>query len=198
MGTQITLEDFKKKLSTIQDIIYFDKDHYLREKTSHSTILKDLIADGEYLLLTCVNDAEKAYFLHGTLGNLYRIYEEPETAMFYLGKCLAYARENRDTTREIVSLIRYGEALKYADKHDQALVIFNHTKVLCNKYHVNDYIDFVYQHQGKCLLEVGRVDEAQACFEEAMNIRQDKDDLSLIKSTRQALDIVHEIKAGNR
>src|SRR5690625_2935944 len=114
-ASEMTIEDYRKKLSSMKDIIYFDQHHFLREKTTHLSILEQLIAEGEELL-TLADDAEKECFLHGTLGNLYRICGELKKAIAYLKTCLNQAKEEGNVTREVVSLIRYGEALKYAGK----------------------------------------------------------------------------------
>ena len=43
----MNLSQFKNNLSHINDIIYFDKHEYLREKTSNPSKLRRLIVDGE-------------------------------------------------------------------------------------------------------------------------------------------------------
>lgn len=192
---KITLETFKEKLSTIHNIIYFDDHHYLREKTSDREKLTTYIEQGEYLLVQCSHHKEDMYFLHGTLGNLYRIYEKPYQAIPFLEQCLDYARKTKNITKEIVSLIRYGEALKYADNHNESLNMFHEAFKLCQEHDITNYLDFVWQHEGKCLLEVGQIDDAEKCFAQAMNLRQEKGEQTLIQSTEQALNLIQKMKA---
>lgn len=53
------------------------------------------------------------------------------------------------------------------------------------------------QHKGKCLLELGRIAEAQQCFKEALELRELKGDVSLIESTEQALNLTSFIRRSN-
>lgn len=63
--------EFKNCLLTLSEIIYFDSNVYLREKTSNPLRIKEIIDIAENLLANITNEDEK-YFLKGTLGNLYR------------------------------------------------------------------------------------------------------------------------------
>ena len=85
------------------------------KSTSNPLGLKQVIADAEYLLKIGVGESDK-YFLNGTVGNLYRICGEPQKALDYLNSCLCFALEEGNITRETVTLIRLGEALKYDEK----------------------------------------------------------------------------------
>lgn len=180
---------FKNCLLTISEIIYFDHNEYLREKTSNPFKLKEMIDIAENLLANTKSEDEK-YILMGTLGNLYRIYGEPQKAINILSECMIIACNQNDSNREIVSLIRLGEAIKYNGNPMEALEIFNEVLDKCK---ANDnllYVDFAMQHKGKCLLELGEIAEAEKCFKETLKLRELKGDLSLIESTRQALNFI--------
>ncbi|MBA9029084.1 hypothetical protein [Peribacillus huizhouensis] len=69
----MNLADYRERLVAINEIVYFDKNEYLREKTSNPLKLKELIDEAENLLQT--SNEDDRYFLYGTIGNLYRINE---------------------------------------------------------------------------------------------------------------------------
>ena len=185
--------DFKKSLSSVNEFIYFDSNDYLREKTSNPLKLKQVIADAEYLLKISIEKSDK-YFLYGTVGNLYRICEEPQKALNYLNFCLCLALEEGNITREAVTLIRLGEALKYDEKHDEALEFFEKAFIKCKENKLDTYLDFALQHKGKCLMEMGRLDEAEISFIKAFKLREFKGDTTLIDSTKKALELVKGLK----
>jgi HTH-type transcriptional regulator, pleiotropic regulator of extracellular virulence genes len=189
----VNLRNIKEEFASINEIIYFDSNYYFREKTSNLSKLKQFIIKAETLLeqLKVNETANKDVvdFLYGILGNLYRIYGEPQTAICYLNLCLKYSIEDGDYTGEIISLIRLGEAYKYDNKHEKALEKFNQAINKCKKYKLDSYLDFVLQHKGKCLLELKKVEEAIHCLEKALEIRKLKGDISLIQSTKQALEM---------
>lgn len=189
--------DIKKSLSSANKYIYLDRNDYLREKTSNPLRLKQVIADAKFLLKTTIEDSDK-YFLYGTVGNLYRICEEPQKALNYLKFCLCLALEQGNTTRETVTLIRLGEALKYDEKHDKALELFEKSFKNCKDNMLDTYLDFALQHKGKCLMEMGRLDEAEIDFIKALKLRQFKGDITLIDSTENALELVKRLKKNTR
>jgi len=180
---------FKNCLLTISEIIYFDHNEYLREKTSNPFRLKEMIDIAENLLVNTKSEDEK-YILMGTLGNLYRIYGEPQKAINILSECLIIACDQNDSNREIVSLIRLGEAIKYNGNPMEALEIFNEVLDKCKANDNLFYVDFAMQHKGKCLLELGEIAEAEKYFKETLKLRELKGDLSLIESTQQALNFI--------
>ncbi|MFC2947566.1 tetratricopeptide repeat protein [Virgibacillus sediminis] len=184
------LTDFKNSLSCLNEIIYFDDNQFLREKTKDAVRLQQYIDVAIELLKSTLNEEEK-YFVRGTLGNLYRINGEPQKAINNLNFCLNYAQEGQLTSKEIVSLIRLGEALKYNNNHNEALNKFNQALERCQCNNMDNYIDYVHQHKGKCLMELSRLDEAEECFLEALRIRKQKGNPELISSTQAAIDLLY-------
>jgi len=187
--SKMNFSEFKNCLLTISEIIYFDNDEYLREKTSNPFRLKEMKDIAENLLANTKSEDEK-YFLMGMLGNLYRIYGEPQKAINILTECIIIACNQNDSNREITSLIRLGEAIKYNGHPMEALKIFNDVLDKCKANNNLFYVDFAMQHKGKCLLELGEITEAEKCFKEALKLRELKGDVSLIESTRQALNFI--------
>lgn len=182
------LSEFKKELLFLNNYIYFDAAENLREKTNNPTKLKQMISNAECLLKDTSNNKDEFYFLRGTLGNLYRIYGSPKAAIPLLESNLKFSIKEENKVREITSLIPLGEALKYDEQHAKALDLFEQALVKCIDYHVKAYLDFAFQHKGKCLLELNRTEEALNCFQEALGLRKAKGDASLITSTELAIN----------
>ncbi len=184
---------FKESLTELNDILYFDQHQFLREKCSNPAKLRHYIVEATKLLTTS-KYGEDRYFLCGTLGNLYRIDGNPEKALFYLTFCLEYAQTNQQASKEIATLIRIGEALKYDQNHRETLVKFDRALEKCNGQNETGYIDFVQQHKGKCLMELSRLDEAETCLLQAMELRKAKGNLELLESTQKALEMVRTLR----
>ncbi|WP_342601186.1 hypothetical protein MHB48_09415 [Psychrobacillus sp. FSL H8-0483] len=83
--------------------------------------------------------------------------------------------------------------MKYDNKHEEALEKFNHALIKCYA-NENAYLDFAFQHKGKCLLELSRVEEAIICFREALELRKLKCNSLLISSTEQAIEFAQGLQ----
>lgn len=59
---------------------------------------------------------------------------------------------------------------------------------------LDTFLEFALQHKGKCLMEMGRLDEAEIEFIKAFKLRKFKGDIALINSTEKALELVKRIK----
>lgn len=164
--------NFRQKTLTINENIYFDKNDYLREKATDPSRLNEFIDEAKDLLKNS-NKGDK-YFLHGVLGNLYRINGQPKEAITCLTYCLDYAIREKSYKKEIISLIRLGEAFKYDNNHELALDKFNKALRICKNKQVDEYLDFALQHKGKCLMELARLEDAEICFIKALEIRNKK------------------------
>ncbi|HLQ97532.1 MAG TPA: GrpB family protein [Candidatus Dormibacteraeota bacterium] len=187
---EVNIAHLKKQLSTIDEILFFDENQYLREKTSDPMKLKQLIGEAENLLLNC--EGKDKVFLYGTLGNLYRINGQPKKAIHCLTYCVDFAEAKGNPTNEIIFCIRLGEAFKYDNCHKKALDLFNKALKLCDTHRIDEYMDFAYQHKGKCLMELGMPIEAKQCFEQALILRTVKGNTSLIDSTKQAIEFIRK------
>ncbi|MER2126096.1 tetratricopeptide repeat protein [Solibacillus sp.] len=134
------------------------------------------------------------YTIASTLGYLYRIYGFDDMnqlikAEMYFNRCLAYATSEKDIAKEITTRIRLGEVYKYQGNHQKALELFQKAVLLCEASDAKNQLDFAYQHLGKCLMEMGRYNEAQAVLRLALALRKQKDNQDLIDSTIKALTL---------
>ncbi|GAK02089.1 putative acetyltransferase [Geomicrobium sp. JCM 19037] len=180
-------EFVERQMEKAMATVYFDESLGLREQTADLAIIHRVIAELETLLYSDETIASEKHQLRGALGNLYRFANEPEQAIDYLMFNVSEAMHDHDKHREAVARIRLGEAFKYAEQHKRALEQFEWALR-----HNERYKDFALQHQGKCLLELGRIEEAIICFETALSIRREKDDESLIASTEAAIRYVKD------
>ncbi len=182
--------NFKNEFEDIAQTIYYDVDDNLREKTKDPEAVLNFLNQVEELL---VNNGKNSYQLCGILGNLYRILEKPTRAINYLERALSIANEERDCAKIAVTLIRLGEALKYNEKHQQAMECFDQALTLIHTHKLDNYLDFALQHKGKCLLELKRYEEAEQYLRKALKLRKQKKDTVLIDSTEQVLKYMEEI-----
>src|SRR5699024_9602523 len=155
------------------------------------SVLNLLIDEAQDLIIS--SNKNERYFLYGILGYLYRVTGKPKKAIEYLTFTLDYFEE-KDDIKEVISLIRLGEAYKYDDQHHVALDKFNKALKICEVEQIDEYLDFALQHKGKCLMELTMLEEAVECFLTALDIRKTKENPSLIDSTQQAIDLIREIK----
>ncbi|MDW0113278.1 tetratricopeptide repeat protein [Sporosarcina saromensis] len=188
------IQTLKEELAALTETIYFDEQNFLREHSSDPLQLRRVIDLAEQAVKS--NEDER-FFLYGTLGNLYRILGEPKMSIHYLKLNLLDAENSRSAPREIVTLIRLGEALKYDGRHEEAMEMFNRASLRCEETDDTIYRDFVLQHKGKCLLEMHKVDEAMECFRRALTLRMEKGDVALIHSTERALVFARKLLASD-
>lgn len=181
----------KSEFSELTEFIYFDQTQSLREKTTSPDRLQQFIDEAKGL--SEGSNTNDCYMVYGMIGNLLRIMEKPQEAIYYLTWCLEYAVNEKNRKREIVSNIRLGEAYKYNDQYERAFNCFDKALYLCETYQIHDYEDFALQHKGKCLMEMKMFPEAKACFERALEIRKKKGHQFLIDSTEQAIEFVREL-----
>ncbi|GEN46177.1 tetratricopeptide repeat protein [Alkalibacillus haloalkaliphilus] len=192
-GVKVTLDKLKEELSYINKFVYFDEDDYLREKVSNSSKVNELIKEAEQMLRTCEIE-EDQYFIQGILGNLYRVSELPKRAIHYLKQCYEYAVHHNVMKKEIVTLIRLGEAYKYNSQHKHAIKLFDESISKCKSSNETHFLDFALQHKGKCLIELRQFDQAEQCLNEAYDLRVLKGNDELLSSTKQALDLLVSLR----
>lgn len=149
-------------------------------------------------LATAHEDVPTWLHLLGSLGETYYLLGDYQDAFLFLGKALALARRVGDRRREAVNQIRLATAHQYAGNHLEAEARFHQALDFVTASHQTEYLDFIWQHLGKCLVEQGRIEEAIRCFEEALAYRRVKGDADLIASTERALSAIRQDAHGKR
>jgi tetratricopeptide (TPR) repeat protein len=162
-----------------------------------STVRQQLAASlGQLAQATASGTATERLRVIGRVGEAYCLLGNDEMALPLLEEAVALAKKVQDTWLEVVNLIRLATAYQYAGQHGRAESLFRRAVELAQSINYKDRLDFALQHFGKCLVEMGRLDEAAACFEEALALRQVKGDVGLIASTERALAAMWEFAAG--
>lgn len=190
-------DEYTRIWNEVNGTVYFDENNYLRETASDLPLLVKSVEALERLLSEA--DVSERYAISGALGNLYRIYGNDDAAQLakakrYLADCLAYATDQEDAIREMVTLIRMGEVLKYGGEYKEALTLFHKALSLCRSGDFLVYQDFTLQHIGKCYLEMHEFECAEKNLQEALDLRRKKGDEALIDSTEKALELVSKLK----
>jgi HTH-type transcriptional regulator, pleiotropic regulator of extracellular virulence genes len=121
--------------------------------------------------------------LLGYLGNARRMLGDVDGAVACLRRSLGLAESGGFERAAVVALIRLGEAHRCADEFARAEEVIAAALARAPR----DLRDFALQHLGKCLLDAGHVERAEAVLEEALALRREKGDAELIRSTAAAL-----------
>src|SRR5699024_465664 len=133
------------------------------------------------------------YFLNGPIGNFYRINGHLKKAIQYLKVCLKFVVEVKNLIKEIIALFRFEKTLKYNGLHKRALELFTKELDLFKTHIIIEYEDFVWQHKGKCLMKLERLNEAEECFMKSFEIRRKKGNDALMHSTQQAINLLKKL-----
>lgn len=175
------------KLPDISEAIAFDEN--LREVPRWPERIAYAIRRGRKQLQQARDDGNETQILRtlGYLTDACRVSGELDAAVAYGREAVEHARAAGNRNAEVANLIRLGEAHKYRDEHAIAEPLFREALALTSDSDAETLRDFALQHVGKCLLEMGRYDEAITHLEEALTLRQARRTESLIESTEQAL-----------
>ncbi|HHC7310309.1 putative ATPase [Vibrio campbellii] len=82
---------------------------------------------------------------------------------------------------------------QYMGDYDEAISLFIQSQASATEL----YLSFSYQHLGKLYVEQGRLKEAEALFNEALNIRRKYDKPLLESSTLKALQGLEELRKNS-
>lgn len=165
-------------------VVPFQRPPYLDDD-----VVRERIAQGLDRLLAARDAGDRAERLHllGQIGNDQRALGNLIEAEMFLAEAVALARALGDTRRGAANLIRLATVRQFGGQHAEAEEMFREAVALTTSGAAADHEDFALQHLGKCLVEMGRVDEAIACFDRALVLRWMKADPELIASTEEAL-----------
>ncbi|WP_139234645.1 hypothetical protein [Alicyclobacillus macrosporangiidus] len=134
--------------------------------------------------------------LLGYLGNACRIIGLTTEAIDYLERAVFRCRMLGDRKGELVNTIRLAEARKYNGDYQIAERLLRVALTWTDEEVLSNYKDFVLQHLGKCRLEQGAPEDAVQLLQEALKLRLEKGDKTLIESTEQALTLARNMCHG--
>jgi tetratricopeptide (TPR) repeat protein len=88
-------------------------------------------------------------------------------------------------------MIRLAHVYQWQQNYTLSEALFEEVITACQEdLDLTSYLDFAYQHLGKCKLAQNQDREARHYFEQALVLRLDKGDRSLIDSTQLAIAVV--------
>ncbi|MGW2840580.1 tetratricopeptide repeat protein [Streptomyces sp. NPDC001493] len=110
-------------------------------------------------------------------------------ALGHLNQALSLAVASGNGRAVIAAELNIGDAHRYAGATEEAEVLYRKALAAAREQHP-ELVDFALQHFGKHLMEEGNLQGARARLQEALALRQSKNDATLIESTQAALDRV--------
>lgn len=161
-------------------------------RASHRRILdyELLVAEAREQLAALPERAwRKRAKLKGRLGALLMADPEKlEEALCLLDASMESARAKGFDRLVVASGIRRATVMQYLGEHEAALMAFEQALTLIRERRILKYRDFALQHMGKCLAELGDIERAQVCFQQALRLRRRRTDPDLVESTERAID----------
>ncbi|MGI9949232.1 tetratricopeptide repeat protein [Vibrio hyugaensis] len=103
------------------------------------------------------------------------------------------AKSALDNKHQFWALHVVATSKQYMGDYDEAISLFIQSQAFANEL----YLSFSYQHLGKLYVEQGRLSEAEALFNDALNIRQKYDKPLLKASTLKALRGLEALRKHN-
>jgi tetratricopeptide (TPR) repeat protein len=128
--------------------------------------------------------------LLGAIGSFSRILREFSQAEGALLSAITVAEENNNPKGILVNKIRLAHVYQWRSAFEKSNKIFKGLlEQAAKEAGVAEYLDFIYQHAGKNLFDQKDYEHAILFFEKALNIRKNKGDAELIRSTEQAIQV---------
>lgn len=186
------MDNWLQNVKQIKEYLYIDENDLLRDKCRDDAYLENLIQQGEKILSE-YNEADQIK-IFGSLGHLYRIKGDTETALPYLERYKDYAIKYEDDETATLALLRYAEGLKYAREYNEALAIFEEVLERCQLLDIEKYENIGWQQLGKCYLEMGDLKQAENCFLKALILRRKINDPKLLEASESVLNFMMKIK----
>ncbi len=128
--------------------------------------------------------------LLGRLGNFERTLGRLNDAETTLHLALSIASSEADFLKyKIANLIRLGHVYQWKKEFECAHQIFDECiETIKGQQSLSGYLDFAYQHKGKCYFDETRYEAAMGCFSQALLLRSNKSDRGLTDSTLFAIE----------
>ena len=189
----MTLNEVELQYSLLLQKFYVDENDLLREKCTDLEHLGQIITAFEEILLF-IEDEEIKYSINSRLGNLYRINKDIPKALHSLQESYIYYKKIGDVYTMTRTCMSYAEALKYDHRYTEALEKFEEAFTYCKKYELSDLEHYIWQHRGKCCMEMGNITEAESCFIKAYILRKEIQDERLLEASNKALNFISKVK----
>ena len=186
------MDNWLQAVTQLKQYLYVDENDLLRDKCRNHAYSENLIQEGEKFLWE-YNGADRMKIC-GTLGHLYRIKGDTETALPYLERYKEYSLKYENDEIATLALLRYAEGLKYAREYREALAIFEEVLERCQILNIEKYGNIGWQQLGKCYFEMGNLKQAENCFLKALLLRRKINDPKLLEASEKVLSFMMKIK----
>lgn len=171
---------------------------YLNLQTQFDAGLKEIplkpndfqkaINDIEEKLLSKESNSEMIKLL-GQLGNCQRIVGRLSEAEKNLNKAISLSFSLGEKKLGLVNLIRLGNVKHWQREFTEAHRLFDECfEIISKENSLSEYLDFVYQHNGKCYFDENNYESAIGQFYKAILIRNNKSEIDLADSTLLAIE----------
>lgn len=130
--------------------------------------------------------------LLGRIGGYARTLRDLDHAEQALTTALGLSKAIESRRLEATNSIKLAHVYQWQQRYIESKTMFEAAIALCkNNLEAAPYLDFAYQHFGKCKFDQQKYAEALHCFEQALDIRMEKGDPELIASTELAIATTH-------
>ena len=125
----------------------------------------------------------------GQLGTLQRIIGLLDEAEKHFERAISLSSSLDEPKLKLASLIRLGNVKHWKKDFAEARRIFDECfEIVAKDKSFDEYLDFVYQHKGKCYFGQSRYEFALSQFYKAILIRNNKSEIDLADSTLLAIE----------
>ena len=130
--------------------------------------------------------------LLGRIGGYARTLRDLDRAEQALTTALKLSKAIESRRLAATNSIKLAHVYQWQQRYIESETMFEAAIALCkNNLEAAPYLDFAYQHFGKCKFDQQKYVEALQCFEQALDIRVKKGDPELIASTELAIATTH-------
>lgn len=172
------------------DVSYHFDDN-LRDVPNSPTQMQQAVKFLKSQFDSSLQDIDRQIYLAGLIGVYSRMLHDFSTAEQALTTALSLCNGNNKL--KIANSIRLAHLYQWQQQYKLSEALLEEVLIQCQSdYRLESYLDFAYQHLGKCKFDQAKYKEAQYYFNLALKLRQKKGDRSLIDSTQLALDLVQK------
>jgi tetratricopeptide (TPR) repeat protein len=143
-------------------------------------------------------EAKQQIQLLGLIGSYARILQDFVVAQQALMLAIELSEQLGEIRLRTANQIRLAHVYQWQQNYKGSEALFE--AIIENCQHdpsLISYLDFAYQHMGKCKFDQQQYEAAQSYFERALLLRRSKGDQSLLDSTQLSIDIVnHRLNAS--
>lgn len=171
------------------DVSYYFDDN-LHDTPNAPEEMRQAVALAQARVANDSHDQRERIRLLGLIGVYARMLRDFATAQTALTDAVALSDQLGDERLRVVNVIRLAHVYQWRQEFMTSEQLFAEAVACCKaNSELAGYLDFAYQHLGKCKFDQARYDAAEQAFTQALDLRLRKGDQALIESTQLALDV---------